>query len=93
MTTMNERMLELAQRAGLKKDHASDREYIGDFEWRVFGDLIVRECANILREESERLYTLASTEQDEQFASNFEICAEKTVDNEVMILKHFGVES
>jgi hypothetical protein len=44
---MNERMLELAKQAGLKKDHASDREYIGDFDWRLFGDLIVRECANI----------------------------------------------
>ena len=44
---MNERMLELAKQAGLKKDHASDREYIGDFDWRLFGDLIVRECADI----------------------------------------------
>ena len=41
---MNERMLELARQAGLKKDHASDREYIGDFDWRLFGDLIVQEC-------------------------------------------------
>jgi hypothetical protein len=38
-------MLELAKQAGLKKEHASDREYIGDFDWREFGDLIVRECA------------------------------------------------
>ena len=41
---MNERMLELARQAGLKKDHSSDREYIGDFDWRLFGDLIVQEC-------------------------------------------------
>jgi hypothetical protein len=41
---MNERMLELAKQAGLKKDHASDREYVGDFDWRLFGDLIVQEC-------------------------------------------------
>jgi hypothetical protein len=45
---MNERMLEIAKQAGLKKDHASDREYIGDFDWRLFGDLIIRECADIL---------------------------------------------
>ena len=45
---MSERMLELANRAGLKKDHASDREYIGDFDWRLFGELLVRECANIV---------------------------------------------
>jgi hypothetical protein len=37
-------MVELARQAGLKKDHSSDREYIGDFDWRLFGDLIVREC-------------------------------------------------
>jgi hypothetical protein len=41
---MNERMVELARQAGLKKDHSSDREYIGDFDWRLFGDLIVGEC-------------------------------------------------
>jgi hypothetical protein len=41
---MNERMLELAKQAGLKKDHGSDREYVGDFDWRLFGDLIVGEC-------------------------------------------------
>jgi len=44
---MNTRMLELAKQAGLKKEHASDREYIGDFDWREFGDLIVRECAAV----------------------------------------------
>jgi hypothetical protein len=38
-------MLELAKQAGLKKEQASDREYTGDFDWREFGDLIVRECA------------------------------------------------
>ena len=43
---MNERTLELAQQAGLKKDHASDREYLGDFDWREFAELIVRECAD-----------------------------------------------
>ena len=44
---MNPRTLELAQQAGLKKDHASDREYLGDFDWREYGELIVRECAHI----------------------------------------------
>ena len=57
-----------------------------------FAELIVQECASVLRAESERLYKLAFEEQDEQFASNFEICAEKTMDNEVAIKEHFGVE-
>lgn len=54
---MNERMLELAKQAGLKKEHGSDREYIGDFDWRLFGDLIVRECADIADKESSKPYT------------------------------------
>ena len=48
---MNERVLELAIQAGLKKPHASDREYIGDFDWRKFGDLIVRECVGLVNEQ------------------------------------------
>jgi hypothetical protein len=44
---MNEQLLELAKQAGLKKDHGSDREYIGDFDWREFAELIVRECAEL----------------------------------------------
>jgi hypothetical protein len=46
---MNERMLEIAKQAGLKKDHASDREYVGDFDWRLFGDLIVRDCSYVAK--------------------------------------------
>lgn len=38
---MNERILALAKQAGLKKDHGADREYIGDFDWRQFADLII----------------------------------------------------
>ncbi len=45
---MNERILELAKKAGLKKEHCSDREYIGDFEWREFGELLIRECVKII---------------------------------------------
>ena len=44
---MNEQLLELAKQAGLKKDHGNDREYIGDFDWREFAELIVRECAEL----------------------------------------------
>ena len=62
------------------------------FDSKKFAELIVRECANVLRAESERLYKLSAEEKDELFASNFEICAEKCVDNEVAIREHFGVE-
>ena len=44
---MNERLIELAKQAGLKKDHASDREYMGDFDWRQYGELIIFECIKL----------------------------------------------
>jgi hypothetical protein len=44
---MNERTLELALQAGLKKAHGADREYMGDFDWREFAELIVRECISV----------------------------------------------
>jgi hypothetical protein len=44
---MNDRMLELAVQAGLKKPHSSDHEYIGDFDWRKFGELLIQECSDI----------------------------------------------
>jgi hypothetical protein len=44
---MNPRTLELARQAGLKKTHGSDREYMGDFDWRAFAELLVQECADI----------------------------------------------
>ena len=50
---MNDRILELAKQAGLKKEHGADREYIGDFDWRQFAELIVRECAVLCRWEHE----------------------------------------
>jgi len=87
----NERIRQLAEEAG----YLPDMFGIGHWdspECKNFAELIVRECAGVLREESERLYKLSAEEKDELFASNFEICAEKTVDNEVMILEHFGVE-
>jgi hypothetical protein len=39
----NLNMLRLAKLAGLRKDHATDREYMVDFDWRLFGDLVVAE--------------------------------------------------
>lgn len=41
--TMHPSILELAKQAGLKKEHGADREYIGDFDWRLFSDLMVKD--------------------------------------------------
>lgn len=51
---MNNRMLELAIVAGLKKPHSSDQEYIGDFDWRAFGELIVDECVDCVLNSGDR---------------------------------------
>jgi hypothetical protein len=44
---MNQQLLKLALQAGLKKTHGSDQEYIGDFDWRLFSELIVKECSKV----------------------------------------------
>ena len=71
-------MLELAKQAGLKKEHGNDREYIGNFEWRMFGELIVRECAMIV----------------EGFEITQEVALDEYVDYEAssVLKEHFGVE-
>ncbi len=73
---MNERMLELALQAGLKKEHGSDREYVGDFDWRQFAELIIRECVQVGGPEDS--YT------DEWFKAK--------ADSMAKIKEHFGVE-
>ena len=78
---MNERMLELALQAGLAKEHGADREYIGDFDWRQFADLIVRECVMVV--DSTPLGYGDYREQIEKSMRN--ICVG-------MLKAHFGVE-
>ena len=94
---MNERIKELIEQATESTGFLTAGDSVPplpvrEFNKEKFAELIVRECANVLRAESERLYKLSAEEKDELFASNFEICAEKCVDNEVAIREHFGVE-
>jgi hypothetical protein len=82
---MNERIRELVE-------ESYNEFYNVHIDLELFAELIVQECVNVLRAESERLYKLSEEEKDQLFASNFEICAEKCWDNEVMIKEHFGVK-
>jgi len=84
---MNERIWELWDQAKLDPTNEDAHHLV-----EKFAELIVEECANVLREESERLYKLSAEEKDELFASNFEICAEKCVDNMEALKEHFGVK-
>jgi hypothetical protein len=82
---MNEQLLELAKQAGLKKDHGSDREYIGDFDWREFAELIVRECAELI---DNKVTITAAQTYDEVFVAKYdtkELCANQ-------IREHFGLK-
>jgi len=89
---MNERIRELAEQAGYKPlSPPTFADELNEIFMRKFAELIVRECADVLRVESERLYKLAAEEKDDLFARDFEACAEKCVDNEVAIKEHFGV--
>jgi hypothetical protein len=73
---MNERIKELARQAGLIAPYGSDREGLRDFDYRMFAELIVRECLSIVEptEDSndEWCVTLKGTAQE--------------------IKQHFGVE-
>lgn len=90
---MNERILELAKKAGLKKEHASDREYVGDFEWREFSNLIIKEHIDLLRQEWYNLNNAPKEENETPRDVGIRV-GRKT---EIILLinkisNHFGVE-
>jgi hypothetical protein len=75
---MNQRMVELAQQAGLKKPHGGDREYMGDFDWRAFAELMAQECSNKIEDQK--------VTAPPQVAAGLNFA-------QVIIKEHFGVES
>lgn len=84
---MNERMLELWLQA---RKEAHDNLKTSEWETRRFAELIVKECCNYLNQEAERLYALKS--DNEQHTEDYEICAEKCLDNIQGLKDHFGVK-
>jgi len=89
---MNERIKELADKVDRIKDFYSvgpvQRAALEDF-----ADLIIKECIDLLLNESERLYSKMMEEtESETMRGDFEILAEKCVDNAAFINEHFGVE-
>ena len=47
---MADKMLELARMAGISAPHGSDTIGLREFDWRLFGELIVRNCIAQCRE-------------------------------------------
>jgi hypothetical protein len=86
---MKERIRELAEQATTIEygvDNGFDRV---TFDQEKFAELIIQECSNVLMKESERLYQLVSVEKDELFARDFEVAAEKCLDNVEALREHF----
>lgn len=74
---MNTRITELAKQAGLKKIYGSDLEYIGDFDWRRFAQLIIGECVEVC---------MANQFDGAEHYSN------GAVSSAMLIKEHFGIE-
>ena len=87
---MNERLLELAKQAGLKKEHGSDREYIGDFDWREFAELIVKSILDRLESERE-YYANPGTYQFLEYYTKMSAKEDALRDAISMIRSDFGV--
>ena len=69
-----------------------DETYMTMRRTRKFAELIVKECAQILFDESERLIELSSKEANPKLAEAYESCHYQCIDDITLIEKHFGVE-
>lgn len=87
---MSERILELAKQAGLRKDHASDREYIGDFDWRRFAELIQQAIYDDVKQELIEDEVI-NIEPDRDVREYLKGCNGGIVDA-LYHIKNFGVE-
>ncbi len=87
---MNERIKELAKEAAREMNETGT--YSEPKFQEKFAELIVRECGNVLFDESERFSALYSEEDDWQSAEEYEIRSNQCIDNIAVIEKHFGVE-
>jgi len=84
---MNERIKELLKQSELQAYYDAQ-----DGQIEKFAELIVRECARILFDESEKLIELSSTEANPKLAEAYESCHYQCIDDIAIIETHFGVE-
>ena len=95
---MNEKIKQLALDAGIGFTLWDDsgREMIDNYTpeeyLEKFAELIVRECATALFDESERLSGLYSEEDNWNSAEEYEIRSNQCIDDITLIEKLFGVE-
>jgi hypothetical protein len=82
---MNEKIKQLMLEAGYAAPELAARA-------NKLAELIVRECTQLLFDESERLYGYSSECDNMRESEEAELVAEKCIDHIEMIEKHFGVE-
>ena len=88
---MNARIKELAEQCGFKSNSdVYDRNQ--SFDIPKFAELVIQECTQLLFAESERLYAYSSECDIMSRSEDAELCAEKCMDNILMIEQHFGVK-
>ena len=92
---MNERIKQLAIKAGLIAPYGNDLEGLRDFDYRMFAELILKECDQLNRRQSFELTgVITDTEENDGFDS---VCLDtvKRVESYLAnstLKKHFGVE-
>jgi hypothetical protein len=86
---MNERIRLLALQAGLIAPYGSDREGLRDFDYRMFGELIVAECLRQVEEQ----YKPVLEDEIMMKDTHWDGYVQCGVDSYVAIKEHFfGVE-
>jgi len=88
---MNDRIREVWIKAAREDSDPDNWDTQEQFIER-FAQLIVKECTNLLFDESERLYAYSSECDNMRESDEAELVAEKCVDLITMIEEHFGVE-
>ena len=89
---MNERIKELIDKATTIEygvDNGFDRV---TFDKEKFALSIIQECNILLFDESEKLFTLYSEENNMRTAQEYEICSNQCLNNIALIEQRFGVE-
>jgi hypothetical protein len=90
---MNERVFELANESGFDVDKTGTFGNHSEIHrLKKFAELIVRECTDILFNESERLYGYSTECDNMRESEEAELVAEKCVDLITMIEEHLGVK-
>ena len=86
---MNERIKELAIKAGLIAPYGSDLEGLREFDYRMFAELIVQECMNQVREQYQPVFE----DKEMMMFPHWDGYVQCGVDSVVAIREHFfGVE-